>query len=200
MHEYLENANVQIWLDSKIVMYQIASFIVMYGVHLTFCKWFLSLLVFVVFSFLTTWSFEVIICGIFGFLLAVVVRVRFSKHKSKWWRKQVINNEEYAIHLIAIPFVLGYYISSHVPQTSYPIGVVLAFLLWSLLWLISYTIDFYDNGDLYYYAWLIPPLITFVSGFFFYKTLWVSVLISIGVSLILLLIPLETPKSVNKYL
>jgi hypothetical protein len=200
MHEYLENENNQVWLDSKIVMYQIASFIVIYGVHLTFCKWFLSLLVFVAFSFLTTWSLEVIVCGILGFLLAVVVRIRFSEHKHKWWRKQVINNEEYAIHLILIPFILAYYITSHVPQTSYPIGIILAFLLWSLLWLISYTIDFYDNGELYYYTWLVPPLTAFVFGFFFYKTLWISVLISVGISLILMVMPFETPKNLNKYL
>ena len=199
MHEFIYN-NIEEWEESENVMFQIIFFVILYGTHLTFTNWFITILTFITCALVISWSGFILICGLFGVILAYVIRLRFCKTKFNWKRSTNINNYEYAIQLILIPLVLIYYVNLHVPQTSYPIGIILSSLLWGLFWLISYTIDFYDNGNLYYYVWLLPCIISFSLGFFFHRTLWISVCSSMLISLILIILPIKIPNKINKYL
>ena len=116
MHEYIYN-NIEEWDESKNVMFQIIFFVILYGTHLTFTNWLITILTFITCTIVISWSAHILLCGLFGIILAYIIRLRGCKTKMKWKRTGNINSYEYAIQLVLIALVLIYYEPLLYPET-----------------------------------------------------------------------------------
>jgi hypothetical protein len=124
-------------------------------------------------------NLPVVLAAIIGLVTAILTVSFFKLPKNR--------SGFYVLYYFIIqPFILYKLVPLFVVQTNYPVGYVLAFLLW-----------FQINLLVYHYHTPLPRFVPyaifgivislFFFGFFFYRTEWISIIISLVVHGIILM-------------
>lgn len=105
-------------------------------------------------------SSEVALCGALGVLLGMLVRLRIHFNIDSLWRRLDATPHQLVIHALYTPAVFILFCSMVVPQTNFPVGILLSGLLWSLGWLMSTVEDLLCRSRHFYSVWATPIVIS----------------------------------------
>lgn len=148
-------------------------------------------------------STEVGVCGALGVLLGLLVRLCVRFNIDSLWRRLDATPHQLVIHALYTPAVFMLFSGMVVPQTNFPVGILLSGLLWSLGWLVSTVEDLLCRSKHFYSVWATPIVIAVLvvgyvagSGHF-----WLAPTISSACMLVLLgcahLFPASLPLKAN---
>jgi tryptophan-rich sensory protein len=125
-------------------------------------------------------NIDVVLAAVFGFLfgLATVVLLKLPRNRGTF----------YLVYYFVIqPYLLSRYITLFVVQTNYPIGYIAGYLVWTFINLLVY---YYHTPlqKIEYLSVFVVVNSLFFFGFFFYRSPWISIVISGIVHIVVLII------------
>ncbi len=180
----------QFTVDDQIFL-PLVFFVSIYGIHLALKNWFYTLggllLYILVVGFSESWWIG-LIAGVVAVILAEVAYSIKSVSTKLRERDSSECLHEYVFHLLIVPVIVWLLPEIIVPETNYPVGIILAALLWGFVWQLSWNIDFYDRGTQYFLVWGFVIVLVFLLSFILYQVLhgtWIAIAITTVISLIL---------------
>lgn len=193
--------------DHHIVPIQAGAFVILYSIQLSICNSFLSLFVGLLYASVQGITLEVTSAACFGWFLAYVIQHKkfFSLNhssvdrdeneesddvkivKNKNLRIKPPESKHYFSTMIAIPLTVLIFIHKYVPQTGIPIGLVIFYAVFVLIWLFCEEFGCDNSKQLkkYYFSWIFPVTLISVLSFFLNNYPWLPVIITTIISLFL---------------
>lgn len=116
----------------------------------------------------TLTNMVVIFGGVIGFVLAMITIIKFDLVKFRLF--------SYGIYYVVVqPAILAYLTPLYIPHTSYPVGYILAFLVWFLCNIfVTATGPVYDKLA-FFYNTILSGCVLFFIAFFSYSVIFLAV-------------------------
>lgn len=178
-------------MQYDISLLQVYFYIIIFGIHHRFKKYLFTIVSFVILSIIIEFNIYTLFSCIIGIMLSELINNIIQQTNIKLFK------HDYIFQLIVIPFLFKFLLFKVVPQTQYNIGIVLAGITWSGIWLILWTIDVNSNNNIYYISWAIPCIISLIISFFMPNYNWIPIVSSFIITCILLF---SIPTSVLKHI
>ena len=167
-------------MEDSLVLSIFQFFISVFGVQLFINNIFITAMFFTVYTFFLGWHVAVLLASITATLLAFLLTWFFNKshqdNDSMW---------TYAVHLFYVPNVMSFFSLMYVPQTSSPVGVIVAILFWGLGWIGIWI--YQPSNHKLLWLWLIPCIFmsVFTFSLFHVTPFWVPFTLTTIITLLL---------------
>ena len=161
-------------MEDSLVLSIFQFFISVFGVQLFVNNIFITAAFFTVYTFFLKWHVAILIASITATLLALFTNWRYKQlshydDNSMWY---------YGVHLFYIPTVMAFFSLMFVPQTSAPVGVIVAILFWGLAWISIWI--YQPSIHRLLWLWLVPCVFmsVFTFSLFHVTPFWVPFTLS----------------------
>ena len=179
MHEEAIQLHIE---DIRAVMFQVFLYITVFQLHCSVKNILVTALYAGIFLWWTSITSITIISGGLLALFAAFATNVFVSDLPK------LKLKKYGAYYILVqPFVLYYTLELFIPQTSYPVGYPVSFLIWLLgNAFVSYTESIREVALKFYRSTLASLCVVFFVGFWAYDIPWVAVIIGAATQILMI--------------